>query len=139
MGTANAAFIQCVRTATPPWPVCLLAGLPSQETGAINTIALAVEIDATPTCVVRQPIDVRVDLCTKCYMPAHRYQTLTEALLERLSSDERSYAEVSRQTGLTRQSLMSFAAGNRSLRLDLADKLAKFYGLEVVRPNEGDR
>ncbi|MGL4511529.1 MAG: helix-turn-helix domain-containing protein [Lacipirellulaceae bacterium] len=60
--------------------------------------------------------------------------TMTEVLRDALLSDPRSFAEVSRQTGITRQSLMPFARGERSLRLDLADKLAAFYGLEL-----GDR
>lgn len=56
---------------------------------------------------------------------------MTEALRAELSADSRSYAEVSRQTGVSRQSLMGFAAGERSLRLDLADKLAEFFNLKL--------
>lgn len=58
--------------------------------------------------------------------------TMTDVLRDALLSDPRSYAEVSRQTGLTRPSLMSFGKGRRSLRLDLADKLAAFYGLALT-------
>ena len=57
---------------------------------------------------------------------------MTDALRELLLADSNSFAEVSRRTGLTRQSLMLFARGERSLRLDLADQLAEFYDLEIV-------
>lgn len=57
---------------------------------------------------------------------------MTEALRESLLSDPRSYAEISRCTGVTRPSLMDFAKGRRSLRLDIADRLAAFYGLRIV-------
>lgn len=70
--------------------------------------------------------------CLNCDMLERRYETMTDALRECLASDPRSFADVSRQTGLARTSLMAFADGSRSLRLDLADILAEFYGLTVV-------
>lgn len=63
---------------------------------------------------------------------------MTEALRDAILNDPRSFAEVSRQTGLTRQSLMNFAAKKHSLRLDLADKLAVFYGMEIVQKKESN-
>lgn len=56
---------------------------------------------------------------------------MTEALRDALANDPRSYAEVARETGLARTSLMAFAEGKRSLRLDLADELATFYGMAI--------
>jgi hypothetical protein len=48
---------------------------------------------------------------------------------------------LAQRTGLVRQSLMRFAAGESSLRLDLADKLAAYFGLELKlaarRPGKG--
>ncbi|MEQ8847408.1 hypothetical protein [Botrimarina sp.] len=70
-------------------------------------------------------------------MAERRYPTMTEALRDSLLSDPRSFAEVARQTGLTRTSLMAFAEGKRSLRLDLADELAVFYGLRISRREDG--
>lgn len=64
------------------------------------------------------------------------YTSLTEALRDALREDPTSYAEVSRQTGLARPSLMHFAKGNRSLRLDLADKLAAYYGVQIILPTK---
>lgn len=37
-----------------------------------------------------------------------------------------------RETGVKRQSIMRFVRGDQTLRLDIADKLASFYGLELV-------
>lgn len=71
-------------------------------------------------------------------MTERRYETMTEALRESLLSDPRSFAEVSRQTGLTRTSLMAFANGSRSLRLDLADRLAAFYGVVATTTGAND-
>ncbi|TWT41528.1 hypothetical protein Pla111_29040 [Botrimarina hoheduenensis] len=58
---------------------------------------------------------------------------MTEALRDALLNDPRSYNQVAKLTGLTRTSLMAFAEGKRSLRLDLADRLAAFYQLALLR------
>lgn len=42
-----------------------------------------------------------------------------------------SLNEVQRCTGVKRQSLAKFMRGEQSLRLDLADKLAAHFGIEV--------
>ena len=36
-------------------------------------------------------------------------------------------------TGVKRQSLMKFMAGEQSMRLDIADKLAAHFGLELTK------
>ncbi len=61
-----------------------------------------------------------------------RYNTMTDALLAAMAADPRSYNQLAKDSGLTRQSLIAFAKGRRSLRLDLADQLAELYGLQVV-------
>ena len=58
---------------------------------------------------------------------------MTTALRRAIAEGNVSFHEIERQTGLKRQSLMKFAAGEQSLRLDLADKLADYFGLEVVK------
>ena len=58
---------------------------------------------------------------------------MTAALRQAIAESKVSFHEIERQTGLKRQSLMKFSAGEQSLRLDLADKLAEFFGLEVVK------
>ncbi len=55
---------------------------------------------------------------------------MTELLRSGLAEAE-SLREVERATGLKRQSLAKFMRGEQSLRLDLADKLAAHFGIEV--------
>lgn len=56
-------------------------------------------------------------------------KTLTELLRAELLRIE-SFAAVERASGVKRQSLMKFARGQQSLRLDMADKLAAHFGIE---------
>ena len=60
-------------------------------------------------------------------------QTITETLRRAVNESELTFLGLEQQTGLTRQSLMKFARGEQSLRLDKADKLAEFFGFEIVR------
>lgn len=57
--------------------------------------------------------------------------TITEALQEALNNSELNYRALERETGVIRQSLMKFSRGETSLRLDIADKLAAYFGLEL--------
>lgn len=41
---------------------------------------------------------------------------------------------IERETGVKRQSIMWFVRGERSLRLDMADKLAAYFGMTLARP-----
>lgn len=68
-------------------------------------------------------------------MPAKRrtYETMTEAIREAIAESELSFKALERETGVLRQSLMKFAAGEQTLRLDAADKLAEFFGIEITR------
>ncbi|GIW97049.1 MAG: hypothetical protein KatS3mg111_0382 [Pirellulaceae bacterium] len=63
----------------------------------------------------------------------HNYESLTEALKAAIAERDVSLKELERQTGLTRQSIARFAAGTQSLRLDLADRLAAYFGIEIRR------
>ena len=60
------------------------------------------------------------------------YTTLTEALRAALA-DEESLRAVERQTGVQMASLVRFTKGQRSLRLDKADILCRFFGMEIRR------
>ena len=42
-----------------------------------------------------------------------------------------AFRELERETGVVRQSLMKFMAGESSLRLDVADQLAAYFRLEL--------
>jgi plasmid maintenance system antidote protein VapI len=59
------------------------------------------------------------------------YTMMTDALREAIEQSELSYKRLEAETGVIRQSLMRFARGEQSLRLDMADKLANYFGLEV--------
>jgi len=59
--------------------------------------------------------------------------TMTEALRQAINESDVSFAELERETGVLRQSLMKFARGEQSLRLDVADKLAEYFRIEVKR------
>jgi plasmid maintenance system antidote protein VapI len=42
-----------------------------------------------------------------------------------------SYNALQRETGVARASIMRFVRGSQSLRLDMADRLAEYFGLEL--------
>ncbi len=58
---------------------------------------------------------------------------LTSALRKAIASSEVSFHELERQTGVKRQSLMKFMRAEQSLRLDMADRLAKYFGLKLKK------
>ena len=58
--------------------------------------------------------------------------TMTELLRQAVTQAE-SFKAIERDTGVVRQSLMKFARGEQSLRLDKADILAEYFGIEVRR------
>jgi predicted transcriptional regulator len=64
-----------------------------------------------------------------------RYASLTDALRTAIMQSDLSFNELQRQTGVLRQSLMKFARGETSLRLDVADKLAEYFEIEITRCN----
>ena len=57
--------------------------------------------------------------------------TITETLRQEILGSGLSFKAMERETGVVRQSLMKFARGEQSLRLDVADKLAVYFGLEL--------
>ena len=57
---------------------------------------------------------------------------MTELLRESLN-DAESIRAVARATGLNQASLVRFVNNQQSLRLDLADRLAKHFGIECRR------
>jgi hypothetical protein len=71
-------------------------------------------------------------LCNNYYMGRRRrYKSMTDALREAIIDSDMSYKGIERATEVKRQSIMKFVAGEQSLRLDVADKLAAYFGLEV--------
>lgn len=64
--------------------------------------------------------------------------TMTELLRDALAKAG-SFYPIEAATGVKRQSMMKFVRGEQSLRLDTADKLAAYFGIECrrVRRREG--
>ena len=58
---------------------------------------------------------------------------MTELLRQTMTKPGRTFLGIEQATGVKRQSLMKFARGEQSLRLDLADRLAAYFGIEVRR------
>lgn len=58
-------------------------------------------------------------------------QTMTQTLRTAIRQSELSLYMIAKHAGVTRPSLSMFMSGQRSLRLDLADRVAVFLGLEL--------
>jgi len=74
-------------------------------------------------------------VCSISYMPKRRKvsESMTAALRRAIAESDLSFKQLEKETGVIRQSLMKFAAGEQSIRLESADKLARFFGIEVMR------
>ena len=64
---------------------------------------------------------------------------MTEALKEAIEKTGVTYAELERETGVTRASIMRFMRGETSLRLDLADRLAEYLSESIPYYPESGR
>jgi plasmid maintenance system antidote protein VapI len=65
-------------------------------------------------------------------MNGRQQPTPISALLRRtIVESEVSYNALQKATGVTRASIMRFVRGDQSLRLDMADRLAEYFGLEL--------
>lgn len=63
--------------------------------------------------------------------------TMTEVLQATIRDSELPLLRLSKESGVARASLIRFMRGERSLRLDVADKLAEYFGLELTRGKDG--
>lgn len=63
----------------------------------------------------------------------------TVALREAVRGSGLSLTEIEARSGVPRASLSRFLAEKRTLRLDVADRLATFFGLAVCRPEPAGR
>jgi plasmid maintenance system antidote protein VapI len=57
--------------------------------------------------------------------------TMTEALRQAIRESGLPMLTLATGTGIERTSLIRFARGDQSLRLDIADRLAVYFGLEL--------
>lgn len=71
-------------------------------------------------------------------MTRPRPLSITEALRDAIRESGLSFNRLEAETGVLRQSLMKFVRDEQSLRLDMADKLADYFGLEL-RPRRKGR
>ena len=67
------------------------------------------------------------------------YDTLSEALRAAIVDSGMSLRQIAEETGLRHPSISRFLAGKTSLRLDLADRLAEFFGLQIIRTTPAKR
>jgi plasmid maintenance system antidote protein VapI len=70
--------------------------------------------------------------------PAPITDLLRQTISQAVESGRTNYKSLERETGVIRASIMRFVRGSQSLRLDLADALAAYFGLEL-RTKKKDR
>ena len=63
--------------------------------------------------------------------------TMTDTLKKAIAESGKSLIGIQRETGVNRISLIRFMRGETSLRLDVADKLAVYFGLELRAKRKG--
>ena len=59
--------------------------------------------------------------------------SISEPLRRAIVASRMSYKALSRETGVTRASIQRFVDGRNSLRLDIADRLAAYFGLALKK------
>ncbi len=62
---------------------------------------------------------------------------ITALLRKTIAESGVPYLVLHRETGVARASIIRFVRGDTSLRLDVADKLAARFGLELVKKGKG--
>lgn len=62
-----------------------------------------------------------------------QHQPISDLLRRTIAESEVAYLTLQQATGITRACIQRFVDGRTSLRLDLADRLASYFGLELVR------
>jgi plasmid maintenance system antidote protein VapI len=62
---------------------------------------------------------------------------LRRTILEAVETGRTNYKALERDTGVTRGSISRFVRGERTLRLDMADRLAAHFGLELRSKKKG--
>jgi plasmid maintenance system antidote protein VapI len=64
------------------------------------------------------------------YVPASP-GPMSQGLRDSIGKSGKALSDLERTTGVNRASIMRFMRGERSLRLDMADRLAVYFGLEL--------
>jgi plasmid maintenance system antidote protein VapI len=63
-------------------------------------------------------------------------QSVSESLRRAIVDSKIPYLTLEQETGLSRASIMRFVRGDLNLRMDSADKLAKYFGLQLTKSKE---
>jgi hypothetical protein len=71
------------------------------------------------------------------YMAAAADDPLSDVLRKAILDSGLSFQALERETGVLRQCLMKFVRGEQSLRLDMAGRLAAYFGLELRPKRKG--
>ena len=69
--------------------------------------------------------------------PAPISDLLRGTILRAVEAGLTNYKALERETGVARASVMRFVRGSQSLRLDMADRLAARFGLELRTKRKG--
>ncbi len=59
--------------------------------------------------------------------------TMTDVIRQAIVDSKIPLLRLSKETGVARASLIRFLRNETSIRLDVADKLAEYYGLELTK------
>lgn len=62
--------------------------------------------------------------------------TMTATLRQAIADSGLPMLKIANETGIQRASLIRFARGDQSLRLDVADKLTEFFGFALVKQRQ---
>jgi plasmid maintenance system antidote protein VapI len=62
---------------------------------------------------------------------------LRRTIAEAVEAGRTNYKALERETGVTRASIMRFVRGTQSLHLNMADRLAAHFGLELTAKRKG--
>lgn len=73
-------------------------------------------------------VDVTIDTDMGKSQPA-----MSDMLRAAILDSEMNLAAIERETGIDRSSLSRFLAGKRSMRLDMADRLAHYFGIALTK------
>lgn len=60
---------------------------------------------------------------------------ISDLLRRTIANSDVPLLTLQRETGVTRDSIRRFVNGQQSLRLDMADALAEYFGLELCKRN----
>jgi plasmid maintenance system antidote protein VapI len=67
-------------------------------------------------------------------MNERQYESpISDLLRQTIVESGVSYNALQRETGVTRASIMRFVRGSQSLQLDMADRLAAYFGLALKK------